>query len=410
MTFAAVIHKLRAYTHTHTHARIHAPTLARSHARTLARTHARAHPHPRTHAPTHPRTHAPTHARARAPTPTHTYTQIEAESRNELEQELGHHLIKINLALDLTSLGRFLVLARDALERVGPDAQPDISFLHGFIEAGIRDRTLGREIRLPTDFQLRLILAGGFLCSQSSVGSESSPVGMCEASHKLCLNRDDCFITAMRPDAYLKERVNQNGLEDSVHNVREWLRDVLKEYMVRNSGAVDVQALDRIFFADAIERDAAALLQCQLRRLFQRRLIRYFEQQRFTDAVDVSQFRYSFVPDCSVFLPGGTTSLPSAFYWFPREICCVQAVAEIKSVGQVAVTISGRYRAREGNDCSTASTGRVVCMQELVEARGLFQRRLRDLQRLHLYQRSRLEEVGSLRQFLKIPIFRIWCC
>jgi hypothetical protein len=310
-----------------------------------------------------------------------TDSQVEATTREELEHELSLHLSKINATLDLTQLGPFLTLAREAFERGGSRVQPDAAFLHSFLESGLKDRTLGAGVRLPTEFQLRLIIASGAIgFPTGTMNIETQAAKAAEMDNEawaipLTLDRSDCVITSMRPDPLLAERVDHNGLSASVEEVRNWLRSVLQEYIVAVGGAVTEHALDRIFLPSAIEDDAAASLQGHVRRLIQRRFIRYHERPGPAMAGEhFALFLYSFVRDGKIFAP---TSTAVPYYWLPMEVdeCSMETAAQQSS-------IMGDERAMH-----------TVCMQELVEARGEFRRRFRDLVRLCRYQRNRLEQV-----------------
>ena len=298
------------------------------------------------------------------------------------------HLSKINSTLDLTPLGPFLTLAQDVFEKSGSGVQLDVAFLHSFIESGIRERALGAGVRIPTEFQLRLIVASGAIGIPTGIIAAEAQAGKAAEISRdawaipLSLEREDCVITSMRPDPLLAERVDHNCLSSSVEEVRNWLRSVLHEYIVAVGGAVTSHSLDRIFVPGAIEDDAAASLQGHVRRLIQRRFIRYCERPGpERPGEHVAPFLYSFVQDCKMFPPDGTAMLPAEYYWLPVEVDDTSwtAAAQQSSIG---------------SDGKTA-TMQIVCMQELVEARGEFRRRFRDLLRLCRYQRNRLEQVTS---------------
>ena len=190
----------------------------------------------------------------------------------------------------------------------------------------------------------------------------------------------------MRPDAYLTARVSQNGLGGSVEEVRGWLRGVLREHLVGKGGGADERAVERIFSPVAVEDDAAALLQAHVRRMAQRYLLRYREMTAGTDSDGTgARFLYGLVRD-KAFPPGGASVLPRKHYWLPAEIgrgCCGE---ECDSDGGAEGSAAAEARFGE-------IAGRVISMQELLESRGQFRRRFRDLLRLRRYQRSRLEEV-----------------
>ncbi len=187
------------------------------------------------------------------------------------------------------------------------------------------------------------------------------------------------MITAMLPDEMLMKRVIKNGLGNSVDYVRTWLRGALCDCMVDCGCADDIRGLDSIFSPAVVEGDAAEMLQAFVRRRIQRRMIQYSESLTLVGVDSAFSFRYSILEDGLTFSPGGPAALPPAYYWLPVEISSQECLSGVPEVDNDK-TIS-RYR-------------RVLSMQELVEARGVFLRRFEDLLKLYYSQRQRLQQVG----------------
>jgi hypothetical protein len=319
-----------------------------------------------------------------------------------LDAELECNISKINNALDLTQFGPFIAAARDALGRGSGTAghgiasvdgsrsmQPTAAFLLAFINTCIQEGLLATGMRVPTDFQLRLILASGVLGDPMTISSVVAEPGAdvtfpgagVSCALPLALKIEDCMITAMLPDEMLMKRVIKNGLGNSVKDVRMWLRGALCDCMVDCGCADDSRGLDSIFSPAVVEGDAAEMLQAFVRRLIQRHIIRYAEVL-IPAAVDSAfSFKYSIMEDGLTFAPGGPASLPPTYYWLPFDDLSQECPS---SVSEVSDDVEGIPSLRHR---------RVLSMQHLVELRGVFLRRFEDLLKLYYAQRQRLQQV-----------------